>query len=54
MSGFRIEVDAEALARQNWKAVPRRYRLLALVWPGLKKQAIAKAVIQLSGQGGES
>jgi hypothetical protein len=53
MTGFRIEVDIEALVRQNWKHMPWRYRVLGLI-PGQRKRIEAIAVRHLTEKQEES
>jgi hypothetical protein len=50
VSGFRIEVDAGALARENWKNLPWRYRIVARLWPGMKRRIIGQAAASLAGK----
>ena len=51
MTGMIITIDAEALARDNWKRIPRRYRIIGWFFPRLKEQAIQQAARKLSGEG---
>ena len=43
MTGFRIEVDIEALVHQNWKRLPWKYRWLRII-PGVRRRIEAQAV----------
>jgi hypothetical protein len=52
MTGFRIGVDVRGLVHQNWRRLPWRYRLLALI-PGERARIEAAAARGLAAKGGD-